>query len=120
MDIKLKQWADGQLPRKCVELGWQTLQDVFWGLLSKSLEARDHDTIFDQMKKSVVEESFQRHQWEDKAKDILRVIQLNALEDRSIKEKSDWDAAIKFLDSSVQQNLKVIKIFHPRIKLKTK
>ncbi|CAG0883716.1 unnamed protein product [Darwinula stevensoni] len=108
VDIKLKQWADGQLPRKCVELGWQTLQDVFWGLLSKSLEARDHDTIFDQLKKSVVQESFQRHQWEDKAKDILRVIQLNALEDRSIKDKSDWDAAIKFLDGSIQQNLQVV------------
>lgn len=29
VDIKLRQWAENQLGRKCVEAGWETLQERF-------------------------------------------------------------------------------------------
>lgn len=37
---------------------------------------------------------------------MLRVIQLNTLEDRTIADKRDWDQAVKFLEASVKEKLK--------------
>uniref|UniRef100_A0A6A7G1C7 Dynamin-like GTPase OPA1, mitochondrial n=2 Tax=Hirondellea gigas TaxID=1518452 RepID=A0A6A7G1C7_9CRUS len=104
-DIKLKQWADMGLPRKCVEVGWETLQEEFRKLMDKSKTSRDHDDIFDNLKAAVVDEAIKRHKWEDKASDVLRVIQLNALEDRSVSDKQQWDAACKFLEESVKEKM---------------
>jgi len=39
---------------------------------------------------------------------MLRMIQLNTLEDRCIKEKHNWDEAAQFFINSLEQNLKVI------------
>jgi len=41
------------------------------------------------------------------ASDMLRVIQLNTLEDRSVSEKQQWDSAVKFLEKSVKEKLQV-------------
>jgi len=38
---------------------------------------------------------------------MLRVIQLNTLEDRCIKDKHNWDQAAQFLTSTLEHNLKV-------------
>ncbi|KAG7166522.1 Dynamin-like 3 [Homarus americanus] len=104
-DIKLKQWADQMLPKKCVEVGWETLEDEFRKFMEHAKNSKDHDTIFDNLKACVVDEAMRRHVWEDKAADVLRVIQLNALEDRSVNEKQQWDAACKFLEDSVKEKL---------------
>lgn len=37
---------------------------------------------------------------------MLRVIQLNTLEDRYVTDKREWDSASKFLESSVREKLK--------------
>ncbi|XP_042889095.1 dynamin-like 120 kDa protein, mitochondrial isoform X6 [Penaeus japonicus] len=104
-DIKLKQWADGMLPKKCVEVGWETLEDEFRKFMERAKNSKDHDNIFDSLKACVVDEAMRRHEWEDKAADVLRVIQLNALEDRSVHDKQQWDAACKFLEDSVKDKL---------------
>ncbi|XP_045603284.1 dynamin-like GTPase OPA1, mitochondrial isoform X11 [Procambarus clarkii] len=104
-DIKLKQWADQMLPKKCVEVGWVTLEDEFRTFMERAKNSKDHDTIFDNLKACVVDEAMRRHEWEDKAADVLRVIQLNALEDRSVSDKQQWDAACKFLEDSVKEKL---------------
>lgn len=36
---------------------------------------------------------------------MLRVIQLNTLEDRSVNDKRDWDQAVRFLETSVKEKL---------------
>jgi optic atrophy protein 1 len=72
VDIKLRQWAENQLGRKCVEAGWETLQELFTGLMDKSRKSKDHDDIFDKLKEAVVMEAMDRHQWEDKACEMLR------------------------------------------------
>lgn len=36
---------------------------------------------------------------------MLRVIQLNTLEDRSVHDKAEWDQAVKFFESSVKEKL---------------
>lgn len=105
VDIKLKQWAENQLGVKCVEVGWEVLQEQFMALMDRAKKSKDHDNIFDNLKSAVVDEAMHMHMWEDKAAEMLRVIQLNTLEDRSVTDKYHWDSAIKFLESSLQEKL---------------
>ncbi|XP_070183367.1 dynamin-like GTPase OPA1, mitochondrial isoform X3 [Littorina saxatilis] len=107
VDIKLKQWADVQLPKKCVEVGWDTLHEEFTKLLLKNKKQKsEEDAIFDKLKMSVIETCKTKHQWESKAEDSLRVIQLNILEDRSVSDKAQWDSAIKFMEEILRERLK--------------
>ncbi|XP_066097802.1 dynamin-like GTPase OPA1, mitochondrial isoform X2 [Saccopteryx bilineata] len=105
VDIKLKQWTDKQLPNKAVEVAWETLQDEFSRFMTEP-KGKEHDDIFDKLKEAVKEESIKRHKWNDFAEDSLRVIQHNALEDRSISDKQQWDAAIYFMEEALQARLK--------------
>ncbi|KAK9721428.1 Dynamin family [Popillia japonica] len=111
VDIKLRQWAEQGLPAKSVESGWEALKEEFHGFLEKAAQAQDHDDIFDLLKTAVVTEAMHRHSWEDKASEMLRVIQLNTLEDRTVSDKRDWDSAVKFLESSVKNKLKQNEAF---------
>ncbi|XP_075794408.1 dynamin-like GTPase OPA1, mitochondrial isoform X3 [Pelodiscus sinensis] len=105
VDIKLKQWTDKQLPNKAVEVAWETLQEEF-SLFMTERKGKEHDDIFDKLKQAVKEESIKRHKWNERAEDSLRVIQHNALEDRSISDKQQWDAAIHFMEETLQSRLK--------------
>jgi len=107
VDIKLKQWAENQLPVKSVEVGWETLKEEFLLLMERAKKGKEHDDIFDQLKAAVVETAMNRHLWEDKASEMLRVIQLNTLEDRSVHDKQHWDGAIRFLEESLQDKINV-------------
>ena len=73
-----------QLPVKSVEVGWEGLQDEFHKLMDAAKKKKDHDDIFDQLKAAVVDNSVSKHVWEDKAAEVLKVIQLNTLEDRLV------------------------------------
>ncbi|KAM7160667.1 dynamin-like GTPase OPA1, mitochondrial isoform 3-T3 [Macrochelys suwanniensis] len=105
VDIKLKQWTDKQLPNKAVEVAWETLQEEFSNFMTEK-KGKEHDDIFDKLKQAVKEESIKRHKWNERAEDSLRVIQHNALEDRSISDKQQWDAAIHFMEDTLQNRLK--------------
>lgn len=74
-------------------------------LMESSKKAPDNDDTFDNVKTSVVDETIKRHEWEDKAIDMLRVIQLNALEDSSVHNKSEWDQAVNCFESFVKDKL---------------
>ncbi|XP_018119143.1 dynamin-like 120 kDa protein, mitochondrial isoform X11 [Xenopus laevis] len=104
VDIKLKQWTDKQLPNKAVEVAWETLQQEFSRFMTEQ-KGKEHDDIFDKLKESVKEESIKRHKWNEQAEDSLRVIQHNALEDRSISDKQQWDAAIHFMEDTLHSRL---------------
>lgn len=66
MDIKLRQWAEQQLPSKSVESGWECLQKEFQKFMMQARLSPDHDDIFDNLKNAVVQEAVERHTWEDK------------------------------------------------------
>lgn len=66
VDIKLKQWAEQQLPQKSVESGWEGLQTEFQHFMERAKNRPDHDDIFDNLKTAVVDEAMRRHSWEDK------------------------------------------------------
>lgn len=105
VDINLKQWAESSLAPRAVEIGWETLREQFTDLLEKSKNTKDHDSIFDSLKSAVWDESCKLHHWDEKAMEVLRVIQLNALEDTAIADKYQWDNAIKFLEKSLTERL---------------
>ncbi|XP_013855162.1 dynamin-like GTPase OPA1, mitochondrial isoform X4 [Austrofundulus limnaeus] len=105
VDIKLKQWTDKQLPHKALEVAWETLQEEFARFMAE-YRGKDQDDIFDKLKEAVKDESIKRHKWNERALDSLRVIQHNALEDRSITDKPQWDAAIQFMEETLQSRLK--------------
>ncbi|KAF7202427.1 dynamin-like GTPase OPA1, mitochondrial isoform X4 [Nothobranchius furzeri] len=105
VDIKLKQWTDKQLPHKALEVAWETLQEEFARFIAE-YKGKDQDDIFDKLKEAVKDESIKRHKWNERALDSLRVIQHNALEDRSITDKPQWDAAIQFMEETLQSRLK--------------
>ncbi|GAB0087005.1 Dynamin [Sergentomyia squamirostris] len=105
VDIKLRQWADQALPARAVESGYEALQKEFVELLDTAKKSPDHDDIFDNLKSAVVDEAIRRYSWEDKATDMLRVIQLNTLEDRVVTDKGEWDQAVRFFESSVKEKL---------------
>uniref|UniRef100_T1IL71 Dynamin-like GTPase OPA1, mitochondrial n=1 Tax=Strigamia maritima TaxID=126957 RepID=T1IL71_STRMM len=103
VDIKLKQWAENTLPKKCVDVGWETLQEEFRHFMEQSKQSKDHDNIFDNLKAAVVDDAMRRHHWESRAWDMLRVIQLNTLEDRAVHDRNQWDQAVKFLENSLYE-----------------
>ncbi|XP_034564088.1 dynamin-like 120 kDa protein, mitochondrial isoform X3 [Notolabrus celidotus] len=105
VDIKLKQWTDKQLPHKALEVAWETLQEEFARFMAE-YKGKDQDDIFDKLKEAVKDESIKRHKWNERAMDSLRVIQHNALEDRSITDKPQWDAAIGFMEETLQSRLR--------------
>uniref|UniRef100_A0A8C4GS09 Dynamin-like GTPase OPA1, mitochondrial n=1 Tax=Dicentrarchus labrax TaxID=13489 RepID=A0A8C4GS09_DICLA len=115
VDIKLKQWTDKQLPHKALEVAWETLQEEFARFMAE-YKGKDQDDIFDKLKEAVKDESIKRHKWNERAMDSLvnthrhnftiMVIQHNALEDRSITDKPQWDAAIQFMEETLHSRLK--------------
>lgn len=105
MDIKLRQWADQQLPLQSIEAGWEVLKAEFVSFFEKEKNSKDHDGIFDNLKAAVIEEALRRHTWEHKGSEMLRILQLNTLEDQCVSEKQQWDYAVKFLTSSVKEKL---------------
>ncbi|XP_017755871.1 PREDICTED: dynamin-like 120 kDa protein, mitochondrial isoform X2 [Eufriesea mexicana] len=105
VDIKLRQWTEQQLPARSVESGWECLQEKFQHFMNQAKLNPDHDDIFDNLKNAVINEAMARHSWEEKASEMLRVIQLNTLEDTSVTDKREWDQAVCFLETSVKDKL---------------
>ncbi|XP_038078069.1 dynamin-like 120 kDa protein, mitochondrial isoform X2 [Patiria miniata] len=105
VDIKLKQWADQQLPKKSVDVALETLVEEFSKLVDMDKAKGSHDPLFNDVKSAVKQEGINRHKWQEQAADSLRVMQVNALEDRSVHDKHEWDSAISFMDSVLRIRL---------------
>uniref|UniRef100_A0A915Q7I9 Dynamin-like GTPase OPA1, mitochondrial n=1 Tax=Setaria digitata TaxID=48799 RepID=A0A915Q7I9_9BILA len=107
VDIKMKHWADRDLASKSVQTGWEVLTELFRKQMEFDKKHRqDEDNeIFDRLKNAVLEAALNEHQWDSKAMDYLRVIQLNAMEDRVVPDRRSWDNAIEFMTSAVRDRL---------------
>ena len=53
------------------QVGWKTLQSEFTKLLAGPPNSKEHDSIFDELKAAVRDESMRKHKWDDKAEDNL-------------------------------------------------
>ena len=131
VDIKLKQWADNMLPKMASEVAKQMLLERFSKVLvpydtklsssepligtshhtahfdpqSQNNERNKYDPIFDLLREQVLSESIKRHKWDEDYYKTLRVIQLNALEDRSVQDGNEWSGAINFIEKNLGKRL---------------
>ncbi|CAJ0963299.1 unnamed protein product, partial [Mesorhabditis belari] len=106
VDIKLKHFADKDLALKSVDAGWDTLREVFRRQIENDNRARrDHGSLFDSLKKAVVDAACEEHHWDEKAMDYLRVIQQSAIEDRAVHDKRAWDKACSFMRKKAEDRL---------------
>ncbi|VDD90450.1 unnamed protein product [Enterobius vermicularis] len=110
IDIKLKHWADKDLANKSIQVGWETLSEVFRRQVSPEQKGQK-DAIFDRLKTAVFEAAMQDHSWDSKALGYLRVIQLSAVEDRLVPSKAAWEKAVDFMAESVEGHLKNVRHF---------
>ncbi|CAF3486281.1 unnamed protein product [Rotaria socialis] len=105
VDVKLQQWAEKELPRQCVHIGHLVLLDEFQGLIERDQKSRSYDSITNDVKMHVVQACRSRHQWDAKALDSLRVIQAQALQDRNVPDKQQWESATKFMENALRKEL---------------
>ncbi|UJR14178.1 hypothetical protein I4U23_001173 [Adineta vaga] len=105
VDVKLKQWAEKELPHQCVQIGHLVLLDEFQSLIERDQKSRSYDPVTHDLKMHVVQACRSRHQWDAKALDSLRVIQTQALQDRNVPDKQQWESAVKFMENSVRNEL---------------
>lgn len=71
VDIKLKQWAEEQLPKKSINIGWVVLKDMFKTMFEENQKLQNSDNILDTLKMTVIDEALLRHSWEDKVSSIV-------------------------------------------------
>ncbi|XP_013135885.1 PREDICTED: dynamin-like 120 kDa protein, mitochondrial, partial [Papilio polytes] len=71
-------------------------------------QAQDSDPVYEPVKKEAVEEALSRHTWEERAQDVLRVLQLNALQDRCVASRADWDAAVALMETALKEKLSAV------------
>lgn len=53
----------------------------------------------------MVNECLRRHEWDSKAMDTLRLLQMQSFEDRVVPDKTQWDAAIHLMEATLQMQL---------------
>ncbi|KAI6184100.1 hypothetical protein M3Y97_00560200 [Aphelenchoides bicaudatus] len=109
VDIRLKHWAEKELAKLAVNVGWESLKEVFSQQVENGAGSnKNNDSeneLFDPMKKAVVETVLNEHQWDMKASDYLKVIQLNAISDPNIPDKKTWESACTFMRTATQTYL---------------
>lgn len=71
VDVKLRHWAEKELPRMCIDIGHRVLLDEFQNLVEREQKSPSHDPIANDLKLHVVQASRSRHQWDSKALDSL-------------------------------------------------
>lgn len=67
VDIKLREWAETELPLQSIHAGRESLKEEFTELMTKAAET---DPVYEPVKKEAVEEALRRHQWEERAQDV--------------------------------------------------
>ncbi|CAF1401347.1 unnamed protein product [Adineta steineri] len=105
VDVKLQQWTEKELPRQCIHIGHLVLLDEFQGLIERDQKSRSYDPITNDLKMQVVQACRSRHVWDAKALDSLRVIQTQALQDRNVPDKQQWESATKFMENALRKEL---------------
>lgn len=74
VDVVLRDWSQHELPQTCVQVGWEVLYDELERSAREAEHSRGYDHIFDKLKKEVITQTRNRHQWDPKA--ITRLVSL--------------------------------------------
>ncbi|XP_065195380.1 dynamin-like 120 kDa protein, mitochondrial isoform X2 [Sycon ciliatum] len=104
-DIRLRNWANKDLPLLSVQAGWEVLLGNFAAALQPDGKDKQSD-LFAALKEEVVKQCRSEHVAIADAVDRLRVIQMNTLEDRAVTNAHQWDDAVKFMETTLTSQLK--------------
>ena len=100
VDVRLRQWADsGELPKQCVQAGMDTLKNAAKEALDPS---RATDSIYAPVRSAIQCETLQKHNWDSKAEEALRIIQRTALDDTAVHNRNQWQSAVEALRNCVK------------------
>lgn len=77
VDVLLRDWSQHELPHACVQVGWEVLYDELERAAKEAEHSRGYDHIFDKLKKEVITQTRNRHQWDAKA--TTRLVRSNSI-----------------------------------------
>jgi len=117
VDMDLNRWIESnELPKLAVEVARESIKKQFIDHLfaneNKKLSSRvgkkaDEDrTIYQDLKRAVLNDALDRYQWKNQALEILRVVQLEAVSKKITLTKENWTKAITFLEDSLQDYIR--------------
>ncbi|KAL7675255.1 hypothetical protein ACOME3_001518 [Neoechinorhynchus agilis] len=105
-DIGLRRLTDSELPRKSIQVAKNCLIDVLNSFVEETQSKQDD--VLDPLKRAIHEEVVTRFKWDDKAFDSLKIIQANAVEDKSVPDKDSWQEAVTFMQTVLKGELQRI------------
>lgn len=125
VDIELQRWVESlELPKLAIKVAQDSVKYQFDNLLnSKSTSSGngsktsgtgnrkrdnselDDGSVYQELKRAVIYDALERHQWKNQALDVLRVVQLEALSKQMSLTKENWDKAIAFLQDSLKESI---------------
>lgn len=120
VDIELQRWVESlELPKLAIRVAQDSVRHQFDNLLeskapfeqeqqrrrkrdSSSGDQSNDGSVYQDLKRAVIHDALERHQWKSQALDVLRVVQLEALSKQITLTRENWDKAITFLQDSLK------------------
>lgn len=119
VDIELQRWVESlELPKLAIRVAQDSVRHQFDNLLDskapfealdqsrRGSRAADGDSndglVYQDLKRAVIHDALERHQWKNQALNVLRVVQLEALSKQISLTRENWDNAIRFLQDSLK------------------
>lgn len=110
VDIELQRWVESQeLPKLAIRVAQDSVKHQFDMLLSQQKNVKDESddgVVYQELKRAVINEALENHQWKNQALDVLRVVQLEGLSKQLTLTRDNWDKAILFLKDSLNDSIK--------------
>lgn len=121
VDIELKRWVESfELPKLAIQVAQDSLRYQFDNLLDSKApfdrnnckrngngDEDEDNIVYQDLKRAVIHDALERHQWKTQALDILRVVQLEALSKQTTLTRENWDKSIDFLQESLKDLINV-------------
>lgn len=121
VDIELQRWVESlELPKLAIKVAQDSVRYQFDSLLESKVDSNesaqrqkykdnssdsDDSMVYQELKRAVIHDALDRHQWKNQALDVLRVVQLEALSKQMTLTKENWHRAIEFLQESLRESI---------------
>lgn len=123
VDMDLQRWVESyELPKLAMQVARDSVKQQFLNYLfnrhSSGVDERPTNgakagqssggdrIIYQDLKRTVLEDALDRYQWKNQALDILRVVQLEAVSKQVSLSKENWQKAIHFLEECLDKYIK--------------
>lgn len=110
VEMDLQKWIKStELPKLALEVARESIKEKLNEFLFKDLanekngDMSGDKLIYQDLKKSVLNDALDRYQWRNQAIEILRVVQLEAVSKQVSLSRENWMKAISFLEESLSK-----------------